>query len=298
MKTRNVLLGLMFVSASIVFFTQSCSKEDIGSISGTDLSLAQDETYADALFEEVDNFVSSEITTLDGNNYSTTTLKSGTESVCYSVTVDHPDSTSFPKIVTIDFGSGCSVVFNGDTITREGQINITVTNRWFIPGAQHIVTFNNYFMNGVKIEGTRTITNHGLNERNHPELSVELQNGKVIFNDTTIMTREASHIRELIRHKSPQNDTILVTGSANGINVMGDSYTREITEPLILVHCAEYQWRWVISGGKVEITNSARGNTTIDYTGSGCDGKVIVNKNGYKHNYEFKYKNHNHRGGH
>jgi hypothetical protein len=297
MKAKNVLSGIAIVAAAIIFSTQSCSKEDQGSISDSDLSLAQDEAYAEALYEEVDNIVSAEITLLDGNAYSTSAKKSSFEDVCYSVTVDHPDSTKFPKVVTMDFGDGCSIVFNGDTITRKGQIIITITDRWFVKGAQHSVTFNNFYMNGAKIEGEKTVTNLGLNESKHLEMGIELEGGKITFDDATFMTREASHLREIIRDRNPQNDTILVTGSANGINVLGDTYTREIIEPLIMVHCASYQHRWVIAGGKVEITNSKTGTTTIDHTGAGCDGKVIVNKNGYRHNYDFKYNHRHNKGG-
>ncbi len=297
MKTKNIVLGLMIISGSI-FYTQSCTKDDEGTISATDLSLAQDEIYADAMFEEVDNLVTSEIITLDGNGYTASTLKSFTEDVCFTVTVDHPDSTHFPKVVKMDFDDGCSVVFNGDTITRKGQIIVTITDRWFKPGSKHIVTFKNFSMNGVKIEGTRTTTNLGLNEQNHLELGIELQNGKIVFNDTAFITREASHVREIIRKFNPRNDTILVTGTANGINVLGEVYTREITDALVLVHCEGYNWRWIISGGQIEISNSVRGNTTIDFNGSGCDGEVIVNKNGYRHTYNFKYNHRNNQSGH
>jgi len=289
MKTKIVLMGLMVFASAALIFTSSCAKEEEGSISASDLSLAQDETYADALYEEVDNLVSDELATLDVSGYSTDAKKSFSDNVCYTVTVDHPDSTFFPKVVTMDFGDGCAVVFNGDTIVRTGQIIVTVTGRWFVEGSQHIVTFNDFYMNGIKIEGTRTRTNLGVNEQNHLELGIELENGKVIFNDTASMTREASHVREIIRSFNPQNDTILVTGSASGVNVLGQSYTREIIEPLVMVHCAQYRWRWVIADGMVELTNSETGSTTIDYNDSGCDGEVIVSKNGYRHNYDFKF---------
>lgn len=294
MKTRIVFGGLMVLA----LFAHSCAKEDQGSISTSDLSLAQNETYADALYEEVDNLVSSELIRLDQSAYSVSTLKSASSETCFTVTVDHPDSTNFPKVVTMDFGDGCSVVFNGDTITREGQIIITITDRWFKPGAMHIVSFNNFYMNGVKIEGTKTNKNLGLNAQNHLMLEVVLEGGKITFNDSTFMTRDANHVREIIRHFAPRYDTILVTGSANGINVAGETYTREIIDPLVLVHCAEYNWRWIISGGKVEITNSVSGITTIDHSGSGCTGTVIVNKNGYRHNYDFKYNYRKNTGGH
>jgi hypothetical protein len=298
MKTKNLLLGLMVAAAVTILSIPSCSKEEGGSISPGDLSLAVNETYADALYEEVDNLVSAEMKVLEENAYSTDVKKSTTEDVCCVVTIDHPDSTRFPKVVTLDYGDGCTVVFNGDTITRQGQIIITVNDRWFVMGSTHSVTFNNFYINGAKIEGTKTITNLGLNERNNPETGIELEGGKITFSDTAFMTREASHVREFKRSNNPMNDTILVTGSANGLNVSGNTYTREIIDPLVLVHCEMSQRRWVISAGKVEVTNSKTGTTTIDYTGAGCDGTVIVNKNGYRHNYGFKFKNHKNAGKH
>ncbi len=297
MRTKKVFLGLMILAVSGLLFTQSCSKEAVRTISATDILLAEDETYADALFEEVDNMVSSELTSLDAVAYSTSTLKSANFDVCRNITVDHPDSTRFPKIVTIDYGDGCTNVFNNDTITRAGKIIVTVSGRWNVEGSQHSVTFEDFYINGVKIEGTRITTNLGINERRHLELGIELEDGKVIFNDTGFISRESSHVREIIKRPNPQFDTIIVTGSANGVNVLGEEYTRTITDPLVLVHCAAFKLRWVISDGTVEITNSVRGNTTIEYNSDGCDGKVIINKNGYRHNYRFKYNHRNHKGG-
>jgi hypothetical protein len=296
MKTSKGLFGWMMVAAVTLFSAQSCSKDDAtGDISGTDITLAQDDAYADALYDEVDNFVVTELVTLDAGGYSTAMLKSAVEETCYTVTVDHPDLTTFPKVITIDFGAGCSVVFNGDTITREGQIIITITNRWYITGAEHSITFNNFYINGVRLEGTRTLTNLGMNIRNHFELRVVLEAGKVTFNDTAWVTRDAEHVREWSRQLNPMNDTLWITGSASGVNILGENYSRVIVEPLILIRCADAQYRWVIADGVVEITNSVRGSSTIDYSNSGCSGDVIIGKNGNEFQYHFRYRYHHHR---
>jgi hypothetical protein len=298
MKTTKVILGLMLATFAAIIMVPSCSKDDSGSLSNNDITLAQDEAYADALYEEVDNMVVSNITSLDDNHFSTLGLKSTSdEGECVTITVDHPDSTSFPKVITLDYGSGCTKIFKDDTITWMGQIIITLTDRWFVEGAQHIVTFNDFYINGVKIEGTRTITNLGLNAKNHFELGIVLENGKIIFNDTAFLTRNANHVREWIRSYNPLNDSILITGTASGINIRGEEYERLITEPLVLVHCMDYHWRWVIVAGKVQITNSTSGVTTVDYTSTGCEGTIIIGKDGYHHNYYFKYKHHNYGNG-
>ncbi len=200
----------MIVAALTMFFVQSCSKDNTGSMSGTDLTEAQDEAYADAMYQEVDNMVFDQVSALDAHGYMTTSLKSTSdEGECFTVTVDHPDTTSFPKVITLDYGTGCTVVFNNDTITRKGQIIITISDRWFMPGASYTVTLNNFYLNDVKLEGTRTITNKGLNSKGHLEMEIVLQGGKIIFNDTTFITRDADHVREWIRNYFPKNDTLL-----------------------------------------------------------------------------------------
>jgi hypothetical protein len=292
-------LPVLTAIAAALFLTYSCSRDDSGSLSDSDLTFAQDEAFVDALYSEVDNAVTTNLTNLDANNYSPYATKStsGDGEECAVITVDHPDSTHFPKVVTIDYGEGCTLIFKDDTITRKGKIIITMTNRWFVEGAQHIVTLENFSINDVKIEGTRTITNLGLNDENHPEMEILLEGGKVTFNDTAWMTREANHVKEWIRSYHPMNDTMLVTGTATGVNVNGETYERLITEPLVLVHCADYRWHWVIVDGTVQITNSVSGVTTIDYSSTGCDGTVIVSKNGFHHNYQFFFRKHNHRKG-
>ena len=296
MKRRNGFLGLMLITA-VVFFTPSCSKDDEGSISETDIALAQDETYVDALFDEVDDMALTEIKTLDDNNYVASGFKSTSVAACYTVTVNHPDTVTFPKVVTIDFGEGCSVVFNGDTIIRSGQIIINISNRWFVENAEQVMTFNNFYFNGARVEGTRTMTNNGLNERNRLEIATKLENGKVTFAENTFMTRTASHIREWARHMNPLNDTIYITGSANGVNALGETYSRVITEPLVFVRCAELQYRWAVIAGKVDITNSTRGNMTVEHTGNGCNGDVVIEKDGNQYNYQFRYRNRNNKKG-
>jgi hypothetical protein len=297
MKTKRLIPGFVLTAAVILLLIPACSKDDAGNMSGDELALAQDEAYADALYEEVDNMVITEITTLDDNHYMGDGMKSTADDVCRTITVDHPDSTFFPKTVTIDYGDGCTMVFNDDTITRKGKIIVTITDRWFVPGAEHIVTFRDFYINEVKIEGTRTITNMGLNENLHLELGIKLEQGKIIFNDTAWLTREAEHVREWIFHLKPQNDTVLITGIASGINIKGKTYERLITDPLVLVHCQDYHWRWVIVDGTIQITNGENEITTIEYSTTGCESSIEVNKNGDHHNYQFRFRHHNHWGG-
>lgn len=273
--------------AAVLIFFPSCSKDDSGEIPKEDLAIAQDEAYVDALFDAMDNMALEEVVELDDDDYGFIQYRSNIS--CYSVTVNSNDTVTFPKIVTIDFGEGCTYVYNGDTITRSGKVIITLTNRWFVLGAQHIITFDNFYFNGVKIEGTRTITNNGINDKNRFESSVALENGRITFDADTYITRTSNHVREWSWHLNPMNDTIYVSGSASGTNILGENYQRHILEPLVYVRCPEI-FSWGLAGGKLEIINETRGNMTIEHTGDACSGEVIVEKDGNRYTYTFKYR--------
>lgn len=287
----------------------SCSKDDrTGTLSETDIKSAQDEAYTDAVYNSVDNMAVSEVTSLENRSYSTSLSTKSAECgdndfSCRTVTVDHPDSASFPKVITIDYGDSCTSIFRGDTITLSGKVIITITDHWFKKDARFIVTFDDFYFNKSKIEGTRTIANLGLNEKNHFEMGIVLEGGKVTFADGSYITREADHVREWAYHYGSYSDTISITGTASGINTLGQNYSRVITSPLVMVHCQEYQHQWVIIGGTVEVTNSETGTTTVDYTADDCDGTVVIRKNGDLINYVFKYygsynRGHGHHHGH
>jgi hypothetical protein len=285
-KNGMIALALLLVIGT---FSLSCSKEKGGDIPETDISLAQEDAFIEALFDDIDNMTFAEAQNQDNGEM---TLQSSNENVCYTVDVDHPDTTTFPKVITVDFGEGCTIVFNGDTITRSGQVNITLTDRWFMPNAKLIVTFNNFYYNGVKIEGTRTTTNLGWNDRGNLEIGVKLENGKVIFSEDLFITRTSDHLREHVLHFNSLNDTIFVTGNASGINRYGEEYNRTIIDPVVIVRCADLDYRWAIAGGKVQVINSVRGTMTIEHSGDCGSREVVIEKNGEKYTYPFRYRYH------
>lgn len=270
----------------------ACSKEDDSIITPEDVTLAQDELYMDAVYTDVDNLVETNLSALDLNNYQPGSLKSTEDMPCVVITVDPADGITFPKVITIDYGEGCTIVFKNDTITYKGQIIITVTDRYYVPGAQRIITFNDFYSNGAKIEGTRTITNLGQNDDGNLEVQVTLANGKITFEDGTWATRTSSLLREWVREEDRLEDTLYITGSAFGINILGEEYIREITDPIMMIHCPDYNYRWVRVDGTVTITNSVKGVTTIDFGDGTCESALTLGKLGERYNLRFRYRHH------
>ena len=66
---NKIILGSYVIASAGLLLIPSCSKDNSGSISSKDVVAAQDEIYADALYEEVDNTVVSSITTLDLSDF-------------------------------------------------------------------------------------------------------------------------------------------------------------------------------------------------------------------------------------
>ena len=279
MKTRK-FLPILITGFVIALLFSSCNKKDDSnlstSITDDEISMAEDNAMADAIFEETDNTVESTVSQLDLTGYSVATLKSTNDAPCRVVTVDLPDSTMFPKVITIDYGDGCTYVFNNDTIVKKGQIVITVTGRYFTTGSTRTIEFVNFYVNDIKIEGTRTITNLGLNDAGHYEFSLQLAGGKIIVNDTLQFTRESQRKRELILGNifDISDNELYITGETHGVNFQGEQYVRNIIEPLHMTSCL-----FVVSG-KIESQVGDQTPVTLDYGDGTCDNVATLSRDG------------------
>ena len=277
---KKAFYSISIALVSGLFLLNSCNLDErTSSLNDADIEQAEDDAVADDVYNTVDAMIDDEISTLDANNYNTgTRLKSANGEdpfVCKVVTVDHPDSTHFPKVITIDYGEGCTVVINGEEYTRKGVIQITVTDRWFLTGATRTTIFVDFYVNEVKVEGTRTVINTGENEDGNLVFDHELTDGKLIFNDSLEYTRTANTQHEWVRAATPMLDEWLITGSRSGINAEGHEYSHEIIERLRMIRCEEFRYQWMIVEGIVEVTRN--GNTgTIDYGNGTCDDTAIL----------------------
>ncbi len=94
---------------------------------------------------------------------------------CATVTVSPNDST-YPKTITIDFGDSCK---GRDGKVRSGAIIIHLTAPIRRPGSVATVTFRDFSVNHVKLEGTKIISN--LSNPPQHKWSIQVVGGKVTF---------------------------------------------------------------------------------------------------------------------
>jgi len=276
MKTRRIIYILSLVLAASFFFV-ACQKDDVKTgITDEDVAKAEDDALTEAVFDDIMNSVDNAVNIVDNWIWGGG-LKSATVSdTCPSVTVDHPDSTWWPKVITIDYGDTECEGFYGQT--RKGKIIITIDKRYRTPGSVKTVVLENYYINGIHVEGTKTVTNNGLNNNGNLTFTIELVNGRITTPDTIVITREFTRTREWVTGDDTWNrwdDVYFITGSASGTNFKGESYTRTILTALEWATSCRF-----IKSGSIEIQVGEKSPIVIDYGDGVCDNKATVTKDG------------------
>jgi len=268
MKTK---IFIMTATIAVLSFS-SCTK--VATLEQTSIDLADDDAVAEAVFEDIFNSVDNACIILDDM------LKGGdTKSItvpgdsCPSITVSHPAEGIWPKVITIDYGTGCTGFFEQK---RSGKIIIQVTGFRRETGSQRCVTFEDYFFNGIKVEGVKEFENMGSNTNQNVVFSVNLSNGKLTLPDGKVIERSFQHLREWTAGYMTRNiwdDECLITGDANGVNINGFTYTNTIMTALHWKRAC----RFIVSG-VVKIEREGTEPFELDYGTGECDSNATVSR--------------------
>jgi hypothetical protein len=260
---------LFFFSAFVI----SCNDENRLTLKDSQ-DIAED-ALTDSYFEDADDMSSlalqSDAATSGGATAASTRQISVSDTrFCAGVVVNitmSPNSTPTVPVgtITIDFGAGCTDPRGN---VRTGLITISFTGRRFQPGSTVVWTTTDYTVNGVQLEGTRTLTNISGSTEESPKFQIELENGKATFPDGSVATREASFTRTWIRAASPVNDELRLDGNAAGTNRNGVAYTMVIQETLVFKRGCGFP----VSGVKIYTKEGKQ--ITIDYGDGSCDRQV------------------------
>ena len=190
-----------------------------------------------------------------------------------AVTVD-PTGSAYPKTITIDYGDGIELV-NGRIIS--GMIIIEVSAPPRINGATREVSYENFYVDSVHIEGgaTRTFTGTDTTERVFSNVS----NLTITFPDSTILQRNAERTRSLVdgfetlfRHS---DDVILIEGFVNYETSNGKSFSKTITYPIKKTGACRF-----IVEGTVYFTLNGEEFAELDYGDGTCDDVATITKDG------------------
>jgi hypothetical protein len=270
MKTKAILM----ITALAVFTLFSCVKLK-NQIESTSADLADDDAVTNVAFDDVFNTVDYATTTMEN----LLGLKGAFESEvvladsCPTITITNPVTGIWPKTITVNYGTGCTGFYGS---TRSGKIIIVVTDKRSVVGATRTVTFDNYFFNGNKVEGTKVLTTMPLHGQN-PVFSIKLTGGKLTLPNGKTIERTIDHQREWIAGwNTPKNvwdDEYLITGIASGKGINGNAYTNTILTALHWTRVCEF-----IVSGSVKFERAGVEPVVLDYGTGSCDAKATLTR--------------------
>lgn len=282
MKTKFISI----LTAIVLMLFTSCAKEN-DAIDQTSLDVADDDAISNAVYEDIFNSVDIADNILSGLLAKGDVAKGETviSDTCPAITITHLTDGIWPKVITLDYGTGCQGFFEN---TRAGKIIITVTGAHREMGSKRTVTFENYLQNGIKVEGTKVVENLGPNNNQNPVFSHKLTGGKLTFPDGRTIEHAFDRQREWFAGSTTRNfwdDEFLVTGTTSGKNIKGIAYTNTITAPLHTTRTC----RFIVSG-IVKIERDGAEAVTINYGEGDCDAKAIVTKGDQSKEILLRYK--------
>jgi len=264
-----------------VFLMLSCKEEERLTISDT--QEITEESVTDAYYLDIDDMATVAVSTPSDDQYSggrvatTVTITDLRFCAGTKVTITPGANSTFSEpngTMTVDFGAGCTDLHGN---TRAGKLIFTY-NKWrFTPGSTIVATTDNYVVNGIKLEGKRTLTNVNLSaEETSPKFHALLEDGKATFLDGSTAVRESDITWQWTRTDSPADDflTILATSNANGTTRKGAEYEVDVYEALIYKRNCGI----AVSGIKKYFLDTKE--ITIDYGSGDCDRSVVVTVNG------------------
>jgi len=208
-------------------------------------------------------------------------------STCFSVSLANSDADQSDTI-TIDFGDGC--YYYGRY--RKGKMVITYTGRYREANSVIETTFEDYYADGVKVDGTRTTTNNGTSD-GKMSFSISVTDGVFTFADNTTKTWTSSRTRiiDLNGTEDFADDIISVYGTASSVNRYGIKRDHLIEEESPLVYNTNCRveggvgrkYLWMPVSGKKETTiyrTTMEVIRVFDYGDGTCDRKFTVTSNG------------------
>jgi hypothetical protein len=288
MKTRFALKAFtLTLMASFLFFT-SCKDEETISFSSGDNTDLQSEASMDAQLEDVSDLagvaVSSDAGTLTGSRTSASsrviTPAGDTRFECATVTLEFAPDNNPPSVIHgyihIDFGTGCTGP-NGRV--RKGMIHVEFNGPRFMPNSTVTITTEDYYVDGIRIDGTRTELNASESTQDAPKFTIA-EEVTITFLDGTTATRSASRTRTWNRMANPLEDTWTVTGSAFGTTRRDVDYVMTITKPLLFKRSCAISSKMVVPvEGTKELVAGTKKIIT-DFGNGDCDTSITITVNG------------------
>lgn len=277
MITKNQISIAMVILTGVILGSCNLKKKNtFDSDSGVSYSTV------DNLFKDINKTITA---AADENNLSGKTNENGgITDLCASVTLSPNDFVTFPKTVTVDFGTlGCT---DQNGVTRKGVVTAVFTDYLNNPGARVNVTFQNYYVNGVKAEGNYALTNTSTNSSTR-SFADTITNAKATTADGKVCTWNATRSSVQTAGFSTlviSDDEYTGQGKSSGIGFNGKSFSAVSSNIVWRLNC-----KYIVSGTVNILSGSDPEPVIVDFGNGLCDNKYKVSYDIYHADLQFWY---------
>jgi hypothetical protein len=205
-------------------------------------------------------------------------ISGGDSTTCFMVSyIQLNGSNRFPLQVVIDFGAGCT---GKDGRTRRGKIILEYSGRLILAGNSATTTFEGYYLDSIKVQGTHKITNTSTLDKRSFTITIsgavlsKLNSNFTTWNSEKII----SQVEGLATPVILTDDVFTLSGQANGSVKKGNKFFQwntVITQPLV----KRFTCRW-IGKGTVAIQKNDAPVAILDYGTGQCDRKATLTTDG------------------
>jgi hypothetical protein len=274
MKTNFALPIIAVIAFGISF--SSCKKtSDTAETSSQEIATTTDLSSRQAISDNI---------TEDANNQFLSAASTQgvmgarpTSPTCANISLNPvTPGTIFPKILVIDFGTGC---LDANNITRSGKINVVISGLVRDSGSKATMTFTNYVVNGYGLDGTVTWTN--TSKSGTKSWTRIVTNGKTTSTIDGVywLYSGTRYVVQTSGVNTPLNladDTLSITGTHNVTNMYGRTRTCTIDDsnPLIKATVCPF-----ISKGSMKLQGPLH-YATIDFGDGTCDNQATFSIDG------------------
>ena len=301
MKFRNPLKTIPFFSlVAIIVLNTACQKDNnnnppAGQSSDTSAAqLSAATTLADNAYDDIfqiavqtgyDNNIAFKSSQPGDGQIQVNTTRSVETAFgvngCAVYTVSPNDNTTFPKTITVDFGSGCTDALG---VTRKGKITYIFSGKLINPGTTVSASFTNYSIAGYQLQGTYSITNNstlaGI------AFTTQVTNGNIVLPDQRSFSYEGNksvkQTAGATTTMDASDDVYAITGT-NTFSTTGITLANNITKALSKAYTCKY-----IGSGTISFTYNNTTKGTLDFGSGACDGDVVIKVNTYTLDYTFQ----------
>jgi hypothetical protein len=252
----------VLAAAALVFAFTGCKKDETDSETQT----AADNAQAESIFNDAVNIVDDGARKEKGINKLSPDNYYGLYA-CVTLKVD--SDTVGAKNMLWDWGTtNCQ---GADGRFRRGKIYCEFSGPYSLSGTKTTIQFQEYYLNDNLVTGTITIRNDNANSVR----TITIQNGSITNPANQKITFSGTHTFKWIQGDNTPlirtDDIYEVSGNSNGTSINGNTFSTNITVPLVFDLNCKY-----ITKGKIDITPGSKPTRTLDFGSGLCDDKATV----------------------